>query len=117
MSNSVDGVGHESDGGCAWLRVTAVGSGRFRLVGELDLVAAPTLCAALAGCEGDIELECSELTFIDVAGIRALLAVDEACRRLGAKLSIVNPSRPLRRLVDLGGFALALNGCVQNVTP
>ena len=115
MSNSVGGVGHASDGGCAWLRVTAVDCGRFRLVGELDLAAAPTLCAALAGCDGDIELECSELTFIDVAGIRALLAVDEACTRHGGKLSIANPSRPLRRLVDLAGFALALNGCGQNV--
>ena len=84
------------------------------MVGELDLGAAPTLCAALAGCDGDVELECSELTFIDVAGIRALLAVDEACSRRGAKLSITNASQPLRRLVELGGFPLAVGGSVQN---
>jgi anti-anti-sigma factor len=80
------------------------------MVGELDLDAAPTLCAAFAGYDGDIELECSEVTFIDVAGICALVALDEACRRRGAKLSIVNPSRPLRRLVELGEFAGALDG-------
>jgi anti-anti-sigma factor len=84
------------------------------MVGELDLDAAPTLGAAFAGCDGDIELECSELAFIDVAGICALLAVDEACRRRGAKLSIVNPSPPFRRVVELGGFALRLDGPMEN---
>lgn len=87
------------------------------MVGELDLAAAPVLCAALAGCDGDIELDCSELTFIDAAGIGALLAVYKACGRRGAKLSIANPSRPLLRLADLGGFVLPLDGSLQNSTP
>jgi len=82
--------------------------------GELDVCAAPGLVAALAECSGDIEMECSELSFIDVTGMRALLAVDEACRRRGATLSITRPSPQLRRLVELGGFALTFDERVQN---
>jgi anti-anti-sigma factor len=117
MFNSGEAAEAASDGSWRWLRVLPVDYGRFQVVGEVDLGTAPLLCAALAGWDGDVELDCSDLTYIDVAGMRVLLAVDDDCRRRGATLSIANPSLPLRRLVELGGYPLALDECVQNATP
>src|SRR6188472_1085934 len=77
------------------------GVGGWRLVGELDAFEAPALRTRFAEMGGDVELDCSGLTFVDVAGLRALVALRAGCQARGAKLSIVHPSRRLVRLVEL----------------
>lgn len=51
--------------------------GIISLVGELDLAAAERFLVWVNALDGhrDVVLECSELTFIDSSGIRALLTV------------------------------------------
>jgi anti-anti-sigma factor len=50
----------------------------FRLVGELDLATVQTLIDRIgwvAEDEGDVELDASELTFIDSSGLHGLVAI------------------------------------------
>jgi anti-anti-sigma factor len=50
------------------------GEGLLRIGGEIDMATAPELKAALEKCAGDtITVDCTALTFMDSAGIRALL--------------------------------------------
>jgi anti-anti-sigma factor len=72
-----------------------------RLMGELDLAGAPTLCSALDGLDGDVELDCSGLDFIDGAGLWAVVQAHEACGARGAKLVMLNPSPAVDRLLSI----------------
>jgi anti-anti-sigma factor len=72
-----------------------------RLTGELDLAGVPRLHSALAELDGDVELDCSGLEFIDAAGLGALLKAHEACMAGGYKLVLVNPSPAVDRLLCL----------------
>ena len=60
--------------------------------------------AVLADVEGDIEMDCSGLTFIDCAGLRVLEETQQACAAAGARLCLVAPSRCVTRLLDLVGL-------------
>ena len=72
-----------------------------RLLGELDLAAAPRLQSALAGLDGDVELDCSGLQFIDAAGLAALLEAQKACAAGGWRLVLVDPGPAVDRLLRL----------------
>jgi anti-anti-sigma factor len=72
-----------------------------RLNGELDMAGVPRLRAALAGLEGDVELDCSGLEFIDAAGLRAFQLAHEACAARGCKLALVDPSAVVCRLLAI----------------
>jgi anti-anti-sigma factor len=75
-----------------------------RLSGELDLAAVADVGRRLLEVDGDVELECSELTFIDAAGLRLLVAIHRRCDDRGATLAIVNPARCVVRLLALTGL-------------
>ncbi len=69
--------------------------------GEMDLSSRRQLQDELsrlvgAGASG-IEIDMSQVTFIDSAGLGALLGV----RRLGAALRIKDPSERVRRVLDM----------------
>jgi anti-anti-sigma regulatory factor len=49
------------------------------LCGELDMAAVPAVRHRLCGLDGDIDLDCSELTFIDAFVRRLFVAVHRAC--------------------------------------
>jgi anti-anti-sigma factor len=70
-----------------------------RLVGELDLAAAPQLESVLVGLDGDVELDCSRLDFIDAAGLRTFQNAHAACTARGCKLVLVDPSPAVDRLM------------------
>jgi anti-anti-sigma factor len=87
--------------------VVSTGPGRLKLVGELDMDGVPVLRALLAGLEGDIEIDCSGLTFIDCAGLRVLEVARRSCEVAGVRLSLVAPPRCVTRwlvVAGLGGF-------------
>ena len=83
--------------------------GSLRLLGELDAAGVPEVWAQLAAVDGDVELDCAGLTFIDASGVRLFVAVRAACEARGARLSIVNPSRCVIRLVELTGLDTMLD--------
>jgi anti-anti-sigma factor len=88
-----------------------VRAGRHALVlsGELDLAVAAGLEATVLGLcrEGvsGIELDLSQLTFMDSAGLRAVLRAQELCADQGHSF-LVTPGRgQVLRLLELTGTA------------
>jgi anti-anti-sigma factor len=73
----------------------------LRLHGELDLAGVPRLLAALASLEGDVELDCSGVDFIDAAGLGAFVRAHEDCAARGAQLVVVDPSPVVVRLLQV----------------
>jgi anti-anti-sigma factor len=85
------------------------------LIGELDMAATFKLEAEierhLAGREvRRLVLDLAELTFVDSAGLGALLAIRDLTQDLGTEMALVNPSDPVRRILDLSGTAAVLRG-------
>lgn len=76
--------------------------------GELDIAGAPVVATlyaepTTAACRC-VVVDVSGLTFIDGAGLRALLAGPEA-RGEDFEISLRSPSRPVMRLLELSGHA------------
>ena len=90
------------------------GVGRLRLFGELDVSEVPTVRACLDGADGDVELDCSGLRFIDAAGMGLFVQLDAECQARGATLLIVNPSRCVTRLLELTGLDSLLTAVPGN---
>jgi anti-anti-sigma factor len=80
---------------------------RVRLTGELDLATAGQAEAAVAEARshgaGPLELDLSELTFVDSSGLRLIMQIDSACRADGCALSIVPGPRGVQRVFDVAG--------------
>lgn len=85
-------------------RLVARPDGTWHLSGEADAASAAPLEAALtaAGRDGVCVVDVSELSFIDVAGMRA---VARAARSAGAALHLVHASPLLRRAWQAAAFS------------
>jgi anti-anti-sigma factor len=59
-----------------------------RVHGELDFASAPGLRDHLDLLAGDVELDCSRLTFLDCAGLGALIAAHQAWEARGDRLVV-----------------------------
>ena len=71
----------------------------IQVEGEIDLATAPLLDATLAGVEGArVEVDLSEMTFCDAAGLRVL---ELARGHLGARLRVTGASPFVRRLAGI----------------
>ena len=92
------------------LEVTEVrdaGRVRVRLRGELDLASAVTLTKCLRRLQERHEqvlLDLDELTFIDMSGVRTLLAAADSAAGDGWAFAVTRGSAPVRRLVALVGL-------------
>jgi anti-anti-sigma factor len=81
-------------------------AGRVRVLlrGELDLAGAPTVSNALQRLrEGGepVLLDLDELEFIDVSGLRVLVAAAQEASRDGWSFMVTRGSAQVRRLVEL----------------
>lgn len=78
------------------------------LSGELDAAAAPHLRSALleqpAGDTGSTAVELHEVTFVDSAGVSALVSAHQRAHALGRDLLVLYPSRPVRRSLEVMGL-------------
>jgi anti-sigma B factor antagonist len=72
-----------------------------RLIGELDLAGVPRLESVLAVLDGDVELDCAGLDFIDAAGLRGLQRAQAGCAARGCTLVLVDPSPAVDRLLRM----------------
>jgi anti-anti-sigma factor len=88
--------------------------GRLRFFGELDASEVPRVRACLVGVDGDVELDCSGLSFVDAAGLGLFVELDAECRARNAKLSIIDPSRCVVRLLELTGLDSVLTATPGN---
>jgi anti-anti-sigma factor len=77
------------------------------LAGELDLHEAKGLSAAmsdvLTGSVTAIEVDARKLTFIDSAGIRAVLVARADAERLGVAFKLWGASPAVRRIMKIAG--------------
>jgi anti-anti-sigma factor len=72
-------------------------------VGELEEISAVRLAAACFHARdagGDVVLDLGGISFADGTGIRMIETIDRAFERSGHRLTIVNPSRSIRREVE-----------------
>jgi anti-sigma B factor antagonist len=86
--------------------LTFGGEPRLAVEGELDMAGAPALLEEVERFEADrpdgvIAVDLTGVTFMDVAGMRVLLAAAERARRRGARFVIYNPRRIAQRVFSL----------------
>jgi anti-anti-sigma factor len=81
--------------------VIETGPGSAKLVGELDLAGVPEVRECLARLAGDIEVDCSGLTFINCSGLGMFVGIHHACDAKGVKLLLVDPPACMTRLLAL----------------
>jgi anti-anti-sigma factor len=110
MSRSCKASGAPAVGDLVGFLVARDGVGRLRLFGELDAAVVPQVRACLVGVDGDIEIDCSGLSFMDAAGLGLFVELHAECRARSAQLAITNPSRCVVRLLELGGLDSVLTG-------
>jgi anti-sigma B factor antagonist len=68
--------------------------------GEIDMVTAPRLAAAIdmGPCLG---VDMSDVSFLDVSGLRVLLDAARRNRAAGRRFAVIRPSPMIRRLLEL----------------
>jgi anti-sigma B factor antagonist len=74
------------------------------LVGELDMTATATLADALDDAlaqRRDVVLDCSQLTFVDAAGLGAVLVGHRDARRVGRSVRLVRVPEHIRKTFHL----------------
>jgi anti-anti-sigma factor len=82
---------------------------RLELDGEIDISVAPqlldsVLSAAFAYEHHNIVLDMRDVTFMDPAGVNALVEADRRLRGENSNLVICNPSRAVRSLFEFTGL-------------
>ena len=91
------------------LEITAMAApAGARVAGEVDLATMPIFDLALellAGCAADVVIDLSDVTFIDIGGVRALAQATRRVRDAGRRLWLRDPSVEVRRMIDLLGWA------------
>lgn len=82
---------------------------RYSLGGDVDLANADDLHddlqLAVAVTDDDVLVDCTQLTFIDSAGIHVLLRVHEALAAKGRHMRLANVPDQCRRVLDLLGLS------------
>ena len=86
---------------------------RLALAGELDMAAAfriePEADRLLARPgAARLVVDLAAVTFVDSAGLGALLAIRDRTAELGMEFAVVNASAPVRRMLELSGTSAML---------
>ena len=74
------------------------------VAGELDLATAPILERGLTDVTGPVRLDLEAVTFIDSAGIAAVVRLYKRCQGDGCTLRIENCSRQVERVLRIAGL-------------
>ena len=84
---------------------------RLALSGEIDAHTAGLLRDALVEAQGtdDLLVDFSGVTFIDSSGLRVVLELHQNLDRDGRRLVLIDPSRPVTRLLELTGLVSHLH--------
>lgn len=80
---------------------------RLRLRGELDMLTAPQLEAAVDALSGngarELLLDLSELVFLDSSGFRAILACKDRCEQRGCTFLMTRGPERVQKVFDISG--------------
>ena len=80
-----------------------VSENRVKVTGELDVLTAPMVIEAVIKAM-TVEVDLSEVTFVDSTGVHALIQL----RNRRSQLRIVAVSPPVKRVLEVTGVAEAL---------
>jgi anti-anti-sigma factor len=96
-------------------------TGTLRLFGELDVGSAPDLLRAATErlhCYQSINVDLTELMFIDAAGLGALVTLSNRCQASGTHLSVTGAPDHIARVFTIAGLAdLHTSSQLATVTP
>ena len=86
--------------------------------GELDTATSPRLISVVRDVVADrterIDLDCSDVWFLDSAGVRALIVVRNEAIRRGVDFALVRPSETVSRILDMTGLTALLTRTSAN---
>ena len=88
------------------VRMCSAHPGVIEIAGELDLATRDVLLAVVRGRRrrsGDLHVDASGISFIDMAGLESLLQVASETRATGAHFEITVTSQSLSRLTRMTG--------------
>ena len=92
---------------CAWIHLD--GGVFVSLFGELDTASAPVLrdCLTHLVDEGAtrLEVDVSELAFIDSTGLTVMMEQWHRLQALGGSLALLSPSPPVVKMLEITGLA------------
>jgi anti-anti-sigma factor len=112
MENAMDMPG-TNQGFHATVRIEGP-RGIVDLVGELDMAAADQLTVQLQAIPladlARVEIDAGAVTFIDSAGLRALLVWREECEAAGVEFLVVAVTPTVERIVQIAGVEDRLPG-------
>ena len=74
---------------------------RVAIIGELDIATVPQVDAAFAPLTGDVDVDCTDLSFVDSAGFYAFDRGYEAAVTRGATFNLSGLSGIAARVADL----------------
>lgn len=77
------------------------------VAGDVDLAVYPRLQAEAevwAAKDTDVAVDCSGVTFMDSMGLRFLVQLRQAVTAAGHTFSLVGPSQPVSRVLELAGL-------------
>ena len=77
---------------------------QLELVGELDVSTAPELARhvdAIIAAQGDVRVDCSQLTFADSSGLDRLIRLAKALREQGRVLVLTDVVPGVRRAIEV----------------
>lgn len=77
--------------------------------GEIDAHTAPSLSSAIDAAGNDVSLDLAGVEFVDSSGLRVLIDAHQRLADAGGSLTIVSPSEPVRRLLEISGVDSYLN--------
>ena len=96
-------------------RISALNGGHIvSVAGEIDMATAPTLAETLVQFRnGSVTVDLAEVTFIDAAGLRSLLAAQRHIGRRHGRLFVQGVKPFTRKLFETTGLAALL--CTNGV--
>ena len=80
---------------------------RATLSGEFDLAAVPQFRSAVEHAQTPwerAEIDMADVAFMDSSGLQALVHLNNAAHEQGFTVTLVRPSHPVRRLLELTGL-------------
>ena len=79
------------------------------VLGDLDVSTLPAFREFLLALDGDVELDCARLEFIDSASLAELVLHDRRLGTTGRHLRITNLSNACWRIIETSGLVAVLN--------
>lgn len=91
--------------------------GHLRIAGDMTIYAAASirdeLFALVPDCRGTIELDLSDVTALDTAGLQIVLMIRRLAQARGATFRVSKPSAAVLEVIELCGMRRLIDGATE----